>query len=104
MSQTQLAKIIQISNVTICRYVNGQRTPRLEIIAKIASALNVSSDYLLGLTDDKNATNSNENLDTNFATSISKLFSLEENSNLSKRQIELIKKLLLANKDFILSA
>ena len=104
MTQTQLAKKIGTSNVTIYRYLTCERIPRLDVVARIASVFNVSLDYLLGLTKDKNYQNSNENSDLNIAISISKLYSLDDKSRLTKNQIELIKKLLLANKDFILSA
>lgn len=104
MTQTQLAKKIGTSNVTICRYLTCERIPRLDVIAKIASVFNVSIDYLLGIIKDKNFRVSSENSDLNMAMLIKHLFSLDENSYLSKNQIELIKKLLLANKDFILSA
>ena len=104
MTQTQLAKKIGTSNVTICRYLTCERIPRLDVVTKIASVFNVSLDYLLGFTDDKNIQTSEESSDLSIAISIRKLYSLDENSHLSKTQIELIKKLLLANKDFILSA
>ncbi len=104
MSQTQLAKKIGTSNVTICRYLTCERVPRLDVVTKIASVFNVSLDYLLGLSNDKSIDAPNENLDVNFALLINKLYCLEENSHLSKSQIELLKKILLANKDFILSA
>lgn len=104
MTQTQLAKKIGTSNVTICRYLTCERIPRLDVVTKIASVFNVSLDYLLGLSDDKNMQICNESSDLGIAMSISKLYSLGDNSRLSKSQIELIKKLLLANKDFILSA
>lgn len=104
MTQTQLAKKIGTSNVTICRYLTCERIPRLDVVTRIASVFNVSLDYLLGLSNDKDILNSNENSDLNMAMSVKKLYSLEDNSHLSKNQIELIKKLLLANKDFILSA
>ncbi len=104
MTQTQLAEKVGTSNVTICRYLTCERLPRLDVVTKIASVFNVSLDYLLGLSDDKNVQLSEENSDLDIAISISKLYSLDENSHLSKSQIELIKKLLLANKDFILSA
>jgi len=104
MSQTQLAKKIGTSNVTICRYLTGERTPRVELLAKIASVFNVSVDYLLCLTNDKEVDNSRDNSDLIFSILVSKLYSLENNCHLSKDQIELIKKILLANKDFILSA
>lgn len=104
MTQTQLAKKIGTSNVTICRYLTCERIPRLDVIAKIASVFDVSIDYLLGITKDRNVQVSSGNSDLNMAMSIKHLFSLDDNSHLSKNQIELIKKLLLANKDFILSA
>ncbi len=104
MTQTQLAKKIGTSNVTICRYLTCERIPRLDVVTKIASVFHVSLDYLLGLSDDKNIQISDKNSDLNIAISIGKLYSLDSNSHLSKAQIELIKKLLLANKDFILSA
>lgn len=104
MTQTQLAQKIGTSNVTICRYLTGERTPRIDVLTKIAYVFNVSLDYLLGLSEDKKVKNFDENYDLDIAMSIGKLYSLDENSHLSKSQIELIKKLLLANKDFILSA
>lgn len=104
MTQTQLAKKIGTSNVTICRYLTCERIPRLDVVTKIASEFGVSLDYLLGLSDDKNIQVSEESSDLGIALSIGKLYSLDDNAHLSKAQIELIKKLLLANKDFILSA
>lgn len=106
MSQTQLARKIGTSNVTICRYLTSERIPRLDVITKIAAVFNVSLDYLLCLSDDKSVKNSDfdSDSDLNVDILIKKLYSLDDNSHLSKKQIELIKKLLLANKDFILSA
>ena len=104
MTQTQLAKKIGTSNVTIGRYLTCERIPRLDVVTKIASVFNVSLDYLLGLTNDKTINTSDESSDLGIAISIGKLYSLDDTSHLSKTQIELIKKLLLANKDFILSA
>ena len=45
MSQVDLSKKIGISNVTISRYLSGDRIPRLDVITKISSAFNVSVDY-----------------------------------------------------------
>ena len=104
MKQTELAKKVGISNVTICRYLTAEIIPRLDVVIKIASLFNVSVDYLLGLSNDKVINDSEDNYDFNILAIIDKLYSLEKGVNLSKSQIELIKKLLLANKDFILSA
>ena len=76
----------------------------LVTINVLASAFNVSIDYLLGISDKKNNDHSQENHDLDIALLAQSLFNLEGNNHLSKNQIELIKNLLLANKDFILSA
>lgn len=104
MTQTQLAKKVGTTNVTICRYLTHERTPRLDVVTKIASVFNVSLDYLLGLTDDKTIQNENESNDLNMAFLVKQLYSLDDTSHLTKNQLDLIKKILLANKDFILSA
>ncbi len=104
MSQTQLAEKVGATNVTICRYINGERIPRIDVVSKIAAVFNVSLDYLLGISDntDPNSLSTNEDLD--IALLMKNLYSLEGNKHLSKKQIDMIKALLLANKDFILSA
>lgn len=104
MSQVDLSKKIGISNVTISRYLSGDRIPRLDVITKISSAFNVSVDYLLGLSDNRNGENANTNTDVDIALLAKNLFGLDGNSHLSNKQIELIKNLLMANKNFILSA
>ena len=105
MTQTQLAKMIGTSNVTICRYSTCERVPRLDVVAKIANVFNVSIDYLLGNSENRNINISEKtNSDIEMAMIIKDLYNLDKNSHLSKKQIEMIKKLLLANKDFILSA
>ena len=64
----------------------------------------MSVDYLLGLSDNRNGENANTNTDVDIAFLAKNLFGLDGNSHLSKKQIELIKNLLMANKNFILSA
>lgn len=51
ISQRELATRSGITEVTISRYVSGARIPKGTEIIKIAAALNVSADYLLGLKD-----------------------------------------------------
>ena len=104
MTQTQLAKMIGTSTVTICRYSTCERVPRLDVVAKIANVFNVSIDYLLGNSESKTLKSSEIDADVEMAMIIKSLYDLDKNSHLSKKQIELIKRLLLANKDFILSA
>ena len=87
MSQVDLSKKIGISNVTISRYLSGDRIPRLDVITKISSAFNVSVDYLLGLSDNRNGENANTNTDVDIALLAKNLFGLDGNSYLSKKQI-----------------
>lgn len=104
MSQTQLAKKVGTTNVTICRYINGERIPRIDGASKIASVFNVSLDYLLGISESVDTENLTKNQDVDIAILMKSLYSLDGNTHLSKKQIQMIKTLLLANKDFILSA
>ncbi len=104
MSQTQLAKKVGTTNVTICRYINGERIPRIDVVSKIASVFNVSLDYLLGISESVDTENLTKNQDVDIAILMKSLYSLDGNTHLSKKQIEMIKTLLLANKDFVLSA
>lgn len=102
MTQIELADRIGTTNVTISRYMNGERSPRIEIVAEIAKVFNVSVDYLLGLpTSKKNRFVENESMIELYKI-VSHLGFLDNNHKLSKAQITLIKKLLEANKDFIL--
>lgn len=51
-SQQKIAEELGFSNrQTIGYYYNGSQSPSLETLAKIAEYFNVTSDYLLGLTD-----------------------------------------------------
>lgn len=47
VTQRQLAESIGISEVSVSRYVSGERNPGAETVAKMARALGVSSDALL---------------------------------------------------------
>ncbi len=49
MTQKALAKAVDVSAVTMCRYINGSRTPDCNTVYRIARALNATSDYLLGM-------------------------------------------------------
>lgn len=46
-----LARKASIPASTISRYICGQRQPNVERLIKLSTALNVSADYLLGLSD-----------------------------------------------------
>ena len=51
MTQDELAKKINISTSTISFYESGAREPNLSTLISLAKIFNVSTDYLLGLTD-----------------------------------------------------
>ena len=104
ISQKEISEYLHINQSTYSKFELNKAVIPIELLNKLANYYNVSLDYLLGLSNDKNVQTSDESSDLNIAMSIAKLYSLDSNSHLSKTQIELIKKLLLANKDFILSA
>lgn len=52
IQQKELAERIGIADATMSRYISGERDPKPEMIANIATALNTTSDYLLGIEPD----------------------------------------------------
>lgn len=48
MSQRDLAIKIETTEVSVSRYISGDRIPKGPIVLKIAQALNVQTDWLLG--------------------------------------------------------
>lgn len=53
MKQIELAKILHIKQNTLSQYENGQREVPLNILIQIAVIFDTSTDYVLGLTDEK---------------------------------------------------
>lgn len=51
LSQAALGKLIGTSGDVIGRYERGDIKPSIDVVAKIADALEVSVDYLIGKTD-----------------------------------------------------
>lgn len=51
LKQIEVAKLLNIGTVTYNRYEKGEREPDHKMLNKIANFFNVSTDYLLGLTD-----------------------------------------------------
>ena len=48
MSQRELAKKAGITEGAVSRYMSGSRTPDASTMVKLADALNVTTDYILG--------------------------------------------------------
>jgi len=101
MTQLELSKIIGTTNVTISRYIHGERKPRIEIVAKIAEAFGTSTDYLLGFSNVKYFTDSKNTNLTRIENKLNSLGLLNSHKELSEAQIEIIEKLLDSTKDFI---
>lgn len=55
-SQKDLAEALKTSQATIHRYESGSRDPKSNVVVALASALDVTVSYLLGLTDEPNPT------------------------------------------------
>ena len=52
LNQAELAERLGIGELQIWRYENGETEPKGMIVAKIAVFFNVSTDYLLGVSDE----------------------------------------------------
>ena len=53
LSQSQLADMIGLPPSSISHFENGPRKPSFDNLRKLASALNVSTDFLLGRSDNQ---------------------------------------------------
>lgn len=53
LSQTKLAKLIGMSQTGYSKYETGENDIPTNILIKLAKLYNTSTDYLLGLTDEK---------------------------------------------------
>lgn len=54
LSQLELGKTLGIGNSTLSNYEAGYRAPDNETLVRIADYFSVTTDYLLGRTDDRN--------------------------------------------------
>ena len=55
LTQKQLAELANITESGLQNYENGRREPKLSIAVAICTALDVSLDYLVGLSDNKHS-------------------------------------------------
>lgn len=53
VSRSELARKINVRPASVNNYIDGTTTPNATNLAKICKVLNVSSDWLLGLTNNK---------------------------------------------------
>ena len=59
MTQKQLADKLDLVKGTISAYEQGKKYPSIEVLIKLCNILQVSADYLLGLSDDMQLMRSN---------------------------------------------
>ena len=52
-NQKDLSERLNVSEGVISRYISGDREPKPDMIANIATALKTTSDYLLGIETDE---------------------------------------------------
>lgn len=53
ISQVELARKLGVSKQSVSNWENDNIQPSIDMLIKLAKALNVSTDYLLGLTTEK---------------------------------------------------
>lgn len=63
IQQKELARAIDITEVTISRYINEDRDPQVAILEKIAEFFSVSTDFLLGRDKDNNTNSLDKQLE-----------------------------------------
>ena len=51
LTQKELSTLVNVSESTLARFEKGMREPRASTVISIAQVLNVSCDYLMGLTN-----------------------------------------------------
>ena len=54
VSQTELAKMVHVSQATVTAWETGKAEPSSSALNSLANYFNVSSDYLLGRTNERN--------------------------------------------------
>ncbi len=54
LRQDQVAEVVGVDKSSVSSYEIGDRQPSYAILVSLAKLFRVSTDYLLGITDDKN--------------------------------------------------
>lgn len=65
MKQVQLAQSVGISKQSLYKYLHCKCEPRAQIIAKMATVLNTTADYIVGLTNDPSPAHRNPQTELN---------------------------------------
>lgn len=60
LTQAQLADMVGVAKTSLCFYEQAERIPDLQVLVKFTRALGVTSDYLIGITDNRKGEYSSE--------------------------------------------
>lgn len=66
LTQNEIAKKLNISQQSYARWENGKVTPSLDKLTQIAITFGVSTDFLLGKSENKNSDDSLDNIELLF--------------------------------------
>lgn len=80
ITSKQLSKILDISESSISLYENGKRTPNIELIIRIADFFKVSTDFLLGVTDNPQKISQNDS-ETDFSEILENIIAFLSSQN-----------------------
>ena len=88
LTQKQLADKLEITKATVSAYETNAKYPSIEVLIKISNIFNVSSDYLLGLSEKTEFQNSNLTDEQNIIIEeIIKQFIYLNNQNINKKNL-----------------
>lgn len=98
LSQLELSKKLNISNVTLSQYENGVRRPDINTISDFADFFGVTADYLLGRSSNPqlsyNSKSKVSELEEDFPEGVSVLY--RANKNLTPEQKEVMLRMIKA--------
>lgn len=79
MTQEQLSKELNISRESLAKYESCTRTPPIDIVIKLSNYFNVSSDFLLGLSNVRRSLGKDEVFDNYINDCIYTYYKLRKN-------------------------
>lgn len=88
LSQVKLAEKIGITKMTLYKYERDICEPRGEIIARLAQALNTTTDFLLGLTNSPIPRTLNQDIENELKSENEMLVKYRGLSGVNKAKIE----------------
>lgn len=68
MTQETLSDAVDVTRQTISKYVTGEHYPPVNKLIKLSTTLDVSTDYLLGLSDIMNISDNQNDIDNSFTS------------------------------------